>query len=101
MKRKGVTQEEYDQIADEILNIYDSGPELCDRYTVVYNNFQQFMNGEAQYMFLGMNAFPFHPQGFGQHGECPNGDHLGKKISFFDLPTDCQIAVYQDCTVQM
>jgi hypothetical protein len=55
-----------------------------------------------------MNAAPFHPQGFGQHGESDRGpvdfppcrlgrrNHLGKRILFADLPPDCQRLVVQD-----
>jgi hypothetical protein len=44
-----------------------------------------------------MSANPFHPQGFGQHGESnhmpidkPTYSQLGKKIKFNDLPIDCR-----------
>lgn len=49
-----------------------------------------------------MSSQPFHPQGFGQHGESdspidrPTYGHLGKKIKFDDLPEDCQKLVLSD-----
>jgi hypothetical protein len=49
-----------------------------------------------------MSGAPFHPQGFGQHGESetiidrPTYGHLGKKITFADLPEDCQKLVISD-----
>jgi len=49
--------------------------------------------------YLAMSALPFHPQGFGQHGEMPawNRQALGRKIRFLDLPEDCRRAVEADC----
>jgi hypothetical protein len=49
-----------------------------------------------------MSGLPFHSQGFGQHGESfgpidrPSYKHLGKKITFDDLPKDCQELVMSD-----
>ena len=78
------------------IRCYDNGGATFDRYTVV------FTRGKRCY--LGMSENPFHPQGFGQHGEWRKGEnsidypiysHLGKKIKFVDLPKDCQKAVKQ------
>ena len=89
---------------------YDSGPDgAIDRYTVVFTG--RFDKGKDPstgypnrfFPYLAMNAAPFHPQGFCQHGEGHNGPidrptygHLGKRIKFTDLPEDCQKAVMQD-----
>jgi hypothetical protein len=49
-----------------------------------------------------MSSNPFHPQGFGQHGEAdhtidrPTYGHLGKRITFEQLPPDCQMLVWSD-----
>lgn len=46
-----------------------------------------------------MSSMPFHPQGFGQHGEIEDprgGKHLGKRIKFAELPEDCQKLVVSD-----
>jgi hypothetical protein len=58
-----------------------------------------------------MSALPFHPQGFGQHGESEQHidvnkwgyapamwrkNHLGTRIPFDVLPADCQKLVMQD-----
>jgi hypothetical protein len=49
-----------------------------------------------------MNGSPFHPQGFCQHGENespidrPSYGHLGKRISWEDLPDDCKEVVKRD-----
>jgi len=80
------------------IRCYDMGEDYCwDRYTVVYTS----VNG--YYPYVGMGSNPFHPQGFGQHGEGPLGpidrpkySHLGKKIGFKSLPIDCQKLVIED-----
>lgn len=81
---------------------YDNGGESFDRYTVVFTGrYTHKTNGGHWY--VGMSENPFHPQGFGQHGETefqcvdrPTYGHLGKKISFDSLPEDCQKLVMQD-----
>ena len=76
----------------EILEIRDN-PKFGDRYTVVYNIIG---DNNGNYECLGMNASPFHPQGIGQHSTAELGPHLGKKITFDELPKDCQECVIQD-----
>ncbi len=82
------------------LRVYDNGGTTFDRYTVV---FTRQRDGICRY--LGMSIHPFHPQGFGQHGEdrklidYPAYSHLGKKITFDDLPPDCKrctLATYNE-----
>lgn len=92
---------------------YDNGGSATehgtiDRYTVVFTGkyksigIPRGIRQEYFYEYLGMSAHPFHPQGFGQHGESnqpidrPAYSHLGKKISFNDLPEDCKECVLQD-----
>lgn len=88
---------------------YDNGGETCDRYTVVFHG---QAGGRNCFPYLAMNAAPFHPQGFGQHGESGlrpcDADrwgfppalgrkcHLGKRIPFAELPPDCRKLVLQD-----
>jgi hypothetical protein len=80
-----------------------------DRYTVVFSGNFAGRNGRCHY--LAMNGRPFHPQGFGQHGEsgrvidavsgfptrmgsaAPFG---GRRIPFENLPDDCRAAVICD-----
>lgn len=76
------------------LEIYDSGPQYADRYTVYYLDEVNPRNGQTA--LVGMSAHPFHPQGFGQHGEGTPGQHNGKLIRFKDLPPDCQKLVQRD-----
>ncbi len=80
---------------------YDAGDQVGDRYTVVYTGHYRHLTARQQ-LHVGMSARPFHPQGIGMHGESPKDidrpsyGHLGKKISFDDLPPDCKKLVQQD-----
>jgi len=80
-----------------VLGIYDNGGKTVDRYTVIYTPFT--VDGRQYFPFLGMSAYPFHPQGFGQHGELPHRytRQSGERVlRFADLPADCQRLVLQD-----
>jgi hypothetical protein len=48
--------------------------------------------------FVTMSEQPFHPLGFGQHGEGEQGsfDPCGSKIDFSSLSPDCQKLVKRD-----
>jgi hypothetical protein len=85
------------------IRVYDNntkGAGTFDRYTVVFTG--RYNKSGIYYEYLGMSAHPFHPQGFGQHGESnqpidrPTYSHLGKKITFDQLPEDCKLCVLQD-----
>lgn len=84
-----------DKVNGQSIRCYDSGPKFFDRYVVVYVS-ERLDN--RKYQFIGMSSNPFHPQGFGQHGECCCGPHLGRRILFSDLPAECQRAVINDLT---
>lgn len=89
---------------------YDNGGETIDRYTVVYSGrIPGQLRGWCQY--VGMSAAPFHPQGFGQHGEADHAidvdrwgfppalgrrGRLGRRIPFGALPADCRRLVLED-----
>lgn len=92
------------------VRIYDNGGDTFDRYTCVYTGNYTHKTGR-QHWYVGMSTFPFHPQGFGQHGESHiqidvnksgwppmvgRKNHLGKRITFNDLPEDCKKLVLQD-----
>lgn len=68
--------------------IYDNGGATFDRYTVYFN-----VRDREFWTCLAMSAEPFHPQGFGQHSVGSLGRHNGKRITFEQLPTDCQKAI--------
>lgn len=83
------------------IRCYDNGGETFDRYTVVFTGrYRHKTNGS--YLYVGMSENPFHPQGFGQHGESndpldwPKYSHLGKKIPFDSLPDACKKLVTGD-----
>lgn len=95
------------------IRCYDNEGESADRYTVVFTGHYTHKTAR-QHVGLSMSAYPFHPQGIGQHFESPHqidcGDarnykwapalgrkcHLGIRIAFDDLPPDCQKCVMQD-----
>lgn len=80
---------------------YDNGGRTADQYTVVFTGRYRHKTGN-EFWVLGMNKYPFHPQGIGMHLtypyqiDYPTYGHLGKKIKFTDLPEDCRKAVLQD-----
>jgi hypothetical protein len=101
------------------IRAYDAGPDgSADRYTVVYTGKYRTLGtkrGEARtlgnFQYVGMSALPFHPQGVGMHGEhlqqidvnksgfapaIGRKCHLGKRIPFVELPTDCKTLVMRD-----
>lgn len=98
---------------------YDNGGKTFDRYTVVFTgNYRNIPGrrcrakyGPLDFQNVGMSEHPFHPQGFGQHGESERqidvnkdgfapaigrSNHLGKRILFVELPADCQKLVLRD-----
>jgi hypothetical protein len=83
------------------VHCYDNGGESIDRYTVIFTGRYRHKTG-GEFIYLAMNAAPFHPQGFGQHGgsdkqiDWPRYGHLGRKIQFDVLPADCQRLVLSD-----
>ena len=88
-----------------------------DQFTVVFtgryrnHHGNNFHGRPGQFEYVAMSAFPFHPQGIGQHGSSdrqidvnPSGFapamgrrcHLGKRIPFSELPPDCRKLVLRD-----
>ena len=76
------------------IRVYDSGENFLDRYTVLYLDRPEYKAGT--FSARGMSENPFHPQGFGQYCIAAPGKHLGKRIKFEELPSDCQKLVLQD-----
>jgi len=80
------------------VNCYDNGGSTFDRYTIVFKKLDE--RGDCVY--LAASTYPFHPQGFGQHGsargriDLPTWKHLGKRIRFSELPEDVQKFVNQN-----
>lgn len=81
-----------------------------DRFTVVFSgNYAGRPVGHTEY--IAMSCRPFHPQGFGQHGDmqgymdAPNGfppkigdlSNFGsRRIPYSNLPEDCKKCVAKD-----
>lgn len=84
------------------IRIFDFGEEHLERYTVIFTKKPIHLKGSSRsgiFIFVGMSNNPFHPQGFGQHGETKDprgGKHLGKRITFAELPPDCKKLVISD-----
>ena len=80
-----------------VLAILDD-PRTIDRYTVIYAD---VFEGHVSY--VAMNAAPFHPQGFGQHGEMTTWQaaryryaNKHRYAKWSSLPEDCKKLVRQD-----
>jgi hypothetical protein len=86
--------------APTFIACYDNGGETLDRYTVVFTRALKSVQRKKYYMYLGMSEDPY--KGVGLHGDSlkridwPNGNHLGKKIKFEELPPLCQLLVMED-----
>ena len=80
----------------KIHSVYDNGGETADRFTVYYGGRGTINHRNGLRLMVGMSDAPFHPQGFGQHGEGMPGRHNGRRIRFDDLPADCRRLVEAD-----
>lgn len=76
------------------IKIYDNGGKTFDRYTVIYLDLKTTRAG--LYEARAMSANPYSPLGFCQMTTAAAGRHLGKKIQFSYLPSDCQKVVAND-----
>lgn len=89
------------QLTPKYIRCYDNGGKTADRYTVVFTGRYRHKT-DNEFNYLGMNGSPFHPLGIATHGSSkkqidrPSYKHLGKKITFNDLPKDCQTLVSSD-----
>ena len=72
------------------VRIYDDGGKAVDRYTLVVPS----VNEPGKLDMYGFNASPYHPQGFGQfagtYSRMGSYSHLGKLVSYYDLPEQAQ-----------
>ena len=82
----------------KILAIYDNGGKTIDRYTVYYDFIEQEKNGKVFYNCLCMSENPFHYMSVCQHSSGMLGRHNGKRITFEQLPEDCQKIVNNELT---
>lgn len=73
---------------------------IPDQYTVVFDG--NYVEDWGKFVCIKMNAQPYDPQGVGEHGfsnipiEEEESQQLGSRISFWDLPTDCQSVTVKD-----
>ena len=83
----------------KVCRVFDTGPDgTFDRYTVAFKGYRVQGYGMC-YPYLASSENPFHPQGFGQHGESREfltGKHLGKRVSFESLPEQVQEFILQN-----
>jgi hypothetical protein len=83
-----------------VIAIYDDGGKTISRYEVVFSPASS--DGVQFFPILYMSSDPFHPQGFGQHGEClsrPTRMAGQRVIDWADLPERCKQCVLQDLEV--
>ena len=84
----------YDLGAGQSEELYDGA---MDRYTVALKGYYVHNYGMT-YPYLASSCYPFHPGGFGQHGESREflkGKHLGKRVRFEDCPLQVQAFIMQ------
>ncbi len=71
----------------------------ADRFTVIYTRADRAGCRPGYAYYISMSENPYHALGIGQHGECElrhfKPTH-GTRISFHDLPPDCQRVVERD-----
>lgn len=75
-----------------VCRIFDHGVDQLDRYTIAFKGYRVVGYG-MNYPYLASSNNPYHPQGFGQHGESRyflTGKHLGKRVAFETLPEQVQ-----------
>ena len=75
----------------KVCRIYDMGEHMADRYTIAFKGY--LYNGRMVYPYLASGDSPYHPMGFGQHGESNifiSGREIGKRVAFETLPNDVQ-----------
>lgn len=80
-----------------VCRIFDAGDAQFDRYTVAFKGYRVDRLGMI-YPYIASSIHPFHPQGFGQHGEARQfltGRHLGRRIAFEQCPPDVQKFILQ------
>lgn len=77
----------------KVCRIFDTGADgVFDRYTIAFKGYRVQGYGMV-YPYLASSNNPFHPQGYGMHGESKEfvtGKCLGKRVHFEALPADVQ-----------
>lgn len=79
-----------------VLRIYDDGGKTLDRYSILPPRWAtEYRSRAGIWQAIGASEYPFSPQGFGQTTTAQPGAHLGRRITWADLPIDVQ-AVARD-----
>ena len=89
-----------------ILDIFDSGPDTFDRYTVVYRFVDNNGRGDEWLYYRGMSEFPSSPSGFGIMGEFQRHELSAyrdrarrTRIRWDELPPYVQKVARRDCSL--
>lgn len=77
-------------MATPTLRIYDNGGKTCDRYTIIPPRWAHLKYKRGDWECISSSERPFHPQGYGMICSAMPGPHLGKRITFDQLPPDVQ-----------
>jgi len=88
-------------INNQKIKCYDNGGKSIDRYTAIYlsspvTNCDPYPYYKKIYNGLSFCYQPSFALGICSHIEATIGRHLGKRIAFHDLPTDCKKAILND-----
>ena len=88
-----------EDIAGIRIKCFDIGSnKVMDRYSVLFVDIPWNDHGSKKVACLGMSDDPYAPYGFGQHCGATAGRHLGKRISFTELPEPCQSVIMSEVT---
>lgn len=82
----------------KVCRVFDAGESFADRYTIAFKGYRVKGYGMV-YPYLASGNDPFHPQGFGQHGESREfltGKHLGKRVEFESLPDQVKRFIFDN-----
>ena len=73
---------------ETLRSIWDNEGETYDRYSIVLNDY--YDRAETMRECLGLSHNPTHPCGFSQFSGAMEGEHLGKKKEWNELPGNIQ-----------
>lgn len=70
-----------------MIKVYDNNGKTIDRYTVLFmDEPEQKTRAGTLYRSVSMSPEPAHPCGVAMYGSAIDGEHLGRRISFENLP---------------
>lgn len=83
------------------IKLYDNGGKTIDRYSL----FVPSVDEPGKEDWYSFSEYPYHPQGVGQYGGAdypmPSYRHMGKPISFGDLPEQARRFVQDTITIPL